>query len=154
MEAGIAARAGELWYDDAVDALRTELAGTFLSGPELMDLSLRMFPFYFARYGDEERAYVEAIKGDEPCVEALRLWETEVFTSFDLRPLLPRLTMPTLVITGSEDFITGPRAAADLAAIPGAEGVILDDAGHMIFVDAPEQFREAVLSFLGVRAEA
>jgi len=154
MEAGIAARAGEPWYDDAVDALRTELAGTFLSGPELMDLSVRMFPFYFARYGAEEQAYVESIKGDEPCVEALGLWEKEIFETFDLRPLLPRLTMPTLVITGSEDFITGPRAAADLAAIPGVESVILDGAGHMIFVDAPEQFRQAVLSFLGVRAEA
>ena len=32
----------------------------------------------------------------------------EIFERFDLRPLLPSLTMPTLVITGEQDFITGP----------------------------------------------
>lgn len=77
----------------------------------------------------------------------------EIFETFDLRPLLPLLTMPpTLVITGSADFITGPRAAGDFAAIPGAESVVLEGPGHMIFVEAPEQFREAVRSFLGAGA--
>ena len=31
---------------------------------------------------------------------------------------------------------------------------MLPGVGHMIFVEAPEQFREAVLSFLGVGARA
>jgi pimeloyl-ACP methyl ester carboxylesterase len=154
MEAAIAARAGEQWYDDAVAALKTELEGNFETGRELMDLTLRMMPFYFAGYGDQERAYIESLAGDELCVDALRLWEKEIFEHFDLRPRLPELTMPTLVITGSEDFITGPRAAEDLAAIPGVETVVLDGSGHMIFVEARERFREAVLSFLGVGAPA
>lgn len=154
MEAAIAARAGEPWYEDARDALETELRGDFSNARELTDLVLRMFPFYFAEYGDEERAYVASLAADELSVDALRLWEREIFEHFDLRPLLVRLTMSTLVIAGSEDFITGPRAAEDFAAIPGAQSVILDGAGHMIFVEAPDQFREAVLSFLGVRATA
>jgi proline iminopeptidase len=154
MEAAIAARAGEPWYEDARDALETELRGDFSNARELTDLVLRMFPFYFAEYGDEERAYVASLTADELSVQALRLWEREIFEHFDLRPLLVRLTMPTLVIAGSEDFITGPRAAEDFAAIPGAQSVILDGAGHMIFVEAPDRFREAVLSFLGVRAAA
>jgi len=62
--------------------------------------------------------------------------------------------MPTLVITGSEDFITGPRAAEDLATIPGAETVVLEGSGHVIFVEARDRFRDAVLSFLGVGAPA
>jgi pimeloyl-ACP methyl ester carboxylesterase len=154
MEAAIGARAGEPWFEDAKDALETELRGEFADGRELMDLCLRMFPFYFARYGDEERAYLESLTGDEVCVDATRLWEREIFETFDVRPLLPRLTMPTLVITGSADFITGPRVAGDFEAIPGAERVILDGAGHMIFVEAPEQFRETVRSFLGAGAAA
>ena len=154
MEAAIAARAGEPWYDDAVAALKTELEGNFETGRELMDLTLRMMPFYFASYGDEERAYIESLAGDELCVDSLRLWEKEIFEHFDLRLRLPELTMPTLVITGSEDFITGPRAAEDLATIPGAETVVLDGSGHMIFVEARDRFRDAVLSFLGVGAPA
>jgi len=154
MDAAIESRAGELWYDDAREALETELRGDFTNGRELTDLVLRMFPFYFAEYGPEAAAYVQSLAGDELCLEALQLWEREIFERFDLRPLLSRLTMPTLVITGSEDFITGPRAAEDFAAIPGARSVILDGPGHMIFVEAPDAFREAVLSFLGTGAAA
>ena len=154
METAIAARAGEPWYDDALAALQTELEGNFETGRELMDLTLRMMPFYFASYEDEERAYIASLAGDELCVDALRLWEKEIFERFDLRSRLPELTMPTLVIAGSEDFITGPRAAEDLAAIPGVETIVLDGAGHMIFVEARQRFRESVLSFLGVGATA
>jgi pimeloyl-ACP methyl ester carboxylesterase len=154
MEAAMESRAGQPWYDDAREALETELRGEFTNGRELTELVLRMFPFYFASYGDEEHAYVRSLGAEELCVDATKLWEREIFEHFDLRPLLGRLTMPTLVITGSEDFITGPRCADDFAAISGARSVILDGAGHMIFVEAPDRFREAVLSFLGVGAAA
>jgi len=154
MEAAMESRAGQPWYDDAREALETELRGEFTNGRELTELVLRMFPFYFASYGDEEHAYVRSLGTEELCVDATKLWEQEIFEHFDLRPLLGRLTMPTLVITGSEDFITGPRCADDFAAISGARSVILDGAGHMIFVEAPDRFREAVLSFLGVGAAA
>jgi pimeloyl-ACP methyl ester carboxylesterase len=155
MQAAIESRSGEPWYGDAVAALQVELEGTFADGRELMGLVTRMLPLYFARYGDAERAYVEALAADELSVDATRLWEKEIFEHFDLRPLLLRLTMPTLVITGAEDFITGPAAADELVdGIPESEVVVLPDAGHLIFVEAPEAFREAVLSFLGVGARA
>jgi pimeloyl-ACP methyl ester carboxylesterase len=110
-------------------------------------------PFYLARYGDEERAYIESMKGEALCVDATKLWEREIFEHFDLRPLLPSLTMPTLVITGEQDFITGPACAAELSeGIPAPETVVLEGVGHMIFVEGRQQFRDAVLSFLGVGA--
>jgi pimeloyl-ACP methyl ester carboxylesterase len=58
------------------------------------------------------------------------------------------------VITGERDFITGPVCAAELTeGIPAPETVVLPGVGHMTFVEGPEQFREAVLSFLfGARA--
>jgi proline iminopeptidase len=57
--------------------------------------------------------------------------------------------MPTLVLTGEQDFITGPVCAAELTeGIPVAESVVLPGVGHMIFVEGREQFREAVLSFV------
>lgn len=155
LQAAIESRSGEPWYGDAVAALQVELEGTFVDGRELMGLVARMMPFYFARYGDAEQAYVEALAADELSVDATRLWEKEIFEHFDLRPLLPHLTMTTLVITGAEDFITGPVAAKELlAGIPEPELVVLPDAGHLIFIEAPEAFREAVLSFLGVGARA
>jgi len=155
MQAALEQRTGEPWYDDARAALETELIGDFADGRELMDLVLRMMPFYLASYGDEERAYIESMKGEELCVDATKMWETQIWEHFDLRSLLPSLTMPTLVITGEKDFITGPACAAELSeGIPQPETVVLEGVGHMIFVEGPDQFREAVLSFLGVGARA
>jgi len=153
MQAAMGERAREPWYGDAVAAVETELEGTFADGRELMDLVQRMMPLYFAEYGEAERAYVGSMDGEELCVDAAKLWETEIFEHFDLRPQLPKLTMPTLVITGERDFITGPSPAAELAGgTPNAETVVLPGVGHMIFVEAPEAFRGAALSFLGVGA--
>ncbi len=155
MERSIEARAGEPWYDAGRAALETELKGNFKDGRELMELIVAMMPFYFARYGDDERSYVKWIASEEGCMDATLLWETEIFEHFDVRPLLPRLTMPTLVITGEEDFITGPACADEVAAgIPDAEKVVLPGLGHFIFVEGPEPWRDAVLSFLGVAAKA
>ena len=155
MEDAMRARAGEPWYADARDALETELRGEFGSGEDLMALSLRMMPFYFARYGDAERAWVESLAGDRLNPDATRLWEKEIFEHFDLRPALERVTAPTLVITGEEDFITGPVCAAELdRGLPDAETVILPGVGHLIFVEAPVAFREAVLSFLRTEVTA
>src|SRR5262249_30826313 len=52
MEAAMAARAGEPWYEDAVAALEAEQAGEWRTDEELADLALREFPFYFAVYGE------------------------------------------------------------------------------------------------------
>jgi pimeloyl-ACP methyl ester carboxylesterase len=154
MEAAIASHADEPWYEDAKAALEAEQAGAFATDEELADLSFREFPFYFRQYGDEERAYLEKLRADPPNADALRLFNHEIFETFDLRPELKKITAPTLVITGADDFITGPPSAADFEGIAGAETVILQDAGHFIFIEAPEAFREAVLSFLGAPAAA
>jgi pimeloyl-ACP methyl ester carboxylesterase len=155
MQRAVEARQGEPWYEDAVDALQSELRGEFSDGRELMELGRRMMPLYYADYGEREQQHVASLADDSLCVDATRLWEKEIFERFDMRPLLPRLTMPTLVITGDRDFITGPACGAELdAGIPDAETVVLPGAGHMIFVEAREPFRDAVLSFLGVGAPA
>ena len=119
-----------------------------------MELARRMMPLYYADYGEREQQHVASLDGDSLCVDATRLWEKELWEHFDLRPLLPNLTMPTLVLTGERDFITGPVCAAELTeGIPASESVVLPGTGHMVFVEAPEQFREAVLGFLlGARA--
>jgi pimeloyl-ACP methyl ester carboxylesterase len=149
MQRAVEARAGKPWYADAVDALQTELQGEFADGRELMELTRRMMPLYYADYGEREQRHVASLAGDSLCVDATRLWEKELWEHFDLRPLLPSLAMPTLVITGERDFITGPACAGELSeGIPAAETVVLPGSGHMIFVEAPEEFREAVLGFL------
>lgn len=153
MAVAVEGHANEPWYEDARAALEAEEAGDFESDEELAELVLREFPFYFARYGDDERAYLETLRSDTPNADALRLFNQEQVPTFDLRPRLARIAAPTLVITGEEDFITGPLSAAELSeGIAGAETVLLPGCGHFIFVEAPDRFREAVLAFVGAGA--
>jgi proline-specific peptidase len=152
MKRAMEAKSTEPWYADARTALEAEQAGKFETDEELAALAFREFPFYFARYGDDERAYLEELADESPNADALRLFNNEIFPSFDLRPELARIDAPTLVIAGEDDFITGPVCADELeAGIAGVEKVILANAGHFIFVEARDAFREAVLSFLGAR---
>jgi proline iminopeptidase len=154
MKAAMAEHAAEPWYTGAVEALEAEQAGSF-TDEELPDLAMREMPFYFARYGDREQSYVEALRTDARNADTLRFFNDEIFPNFDLRPELEQITAPTLVVTGEKDFITGPVCATEIAAgIEGAELQILPGLGHFIFVEGPEAFREAILSFLGVASPA
>jgi len=155
MQQGVEARRDQPWYDEAVAALQAEEQGDFRDGAELMDLCRRMMPLYYAEYGEAERRHVASLADDSLSVDATRLWEKEIYERFDMRPRLPALTMPTLVLTGEQDFITGPVCSTELAeGIPAAETAVLPGVGHMTFVEAPEEFGDAVLSFLGVEAHA
>ena len=59
------------------------------------------------------------------------------------------------MVAGDRDFVAPPLAAQAIAdGIAGAELVVLPGAGHFVFVEAPDAFREAVLSFLGAGARA
>lgn len=148
MRAGMEERSGEPWYADAVAALEAEQAGGDFGDEELTALCEREFPLYFARFGDRERTFVEAVS--EPVnADALNRWNTEEFASFDLRPELARVEAPTLVLAGARDFICGPQPAREIAAaIPAAELVVIEDAGHFVHVEQPEALREEVLRFL------
>jgi pimeloyl-ACP methyl ester carboxylesterase len=61
---------------------------------------------------------------------------------------LPSIKVPTLVLVGENDkqFLTAIDYMA--AKIPGAEKVVLKDAGHAANIDQPQAFNAAVRSFL------
>ena len=155
MNAWVDSQAGEPWYPDAKAALDAEQAGDFSTEEEMVELGVREFPFYFARYGEKERAYVESVSGDTTNADTLRYFNTEIFPTFDLRSDLEKVTAPTLLITGSDDFITGPPSASEIeVGLADVSKVILPGCGHFVFFEAPEAFGEAVASFLAVPAAA
>jgi pimeloyl-ACP methyl ester carboxylesterase len=149
MEAGMAAKAGEPWYVDSRAALQAEQEGAFETDEELGELAFRELKFYFAHYGEPEQAYLDTLRPDVPNADTLLYFNTEILPTFDLRPQLARITAPTLVVTGEEDFITGPVCADELEqGVRDVQKVVIPGAGHFIFVEAPEEFRAAVLEFL------
>jgi pimeloyl-ACP methyl ester carboxylesterase len=150
MEAGMASHSDEPWYADAAAAIEEEQAGHFDGPDELAALVKREMPFYFARYGAREAAYVEHLARERPNADALKLFNEDIFESFDLRPGLGAITAPTLVITGERDFICGPACAADFGGIPGQRTVIVKGAGHFLFIEDPERLASELRAFLGL----
>ena len=150
MQDAMLTRAGEPWYEDARAALEAEQAGEFDSDETLAEIVLREFPFYFSRYREAERAYVETLKDETPNRDALLLFNDEIIAVIDLRPGLGQIEAETLVITGEDDFITGPVCAAEIVAgVPRAELVLIPDCGHFVFVEARDRCREEVVGFVG-----
>jgi proline-specific peptidase len=148
MTAAMEERKDEPWYADAVAAVEAEQAGEFADDRELAHLVQREMPFYFARYDDTARRYLEATH--EPYnADALRHFNTEIFPTFDHRGDLARIEAPTLVLAGEEDFLCGPATAEELGElVPDARLVTVPGAGHFVHVEAPERFREEVVAFL------
>jgi pimeloyl-ACP methyl ester carboxylesterase len=138
----IASKAGEPWHADAVAALEQEERGEI---NDLAALWVREAPLYFAKWDESYRpAIVAGAVGAR--VEPL-LYSNRV--GFDVRGELNLVTAPTLIVCGRDDFVCGPPAAEDLAnGISGAKLVMLENTGHMMFIEQPDAFRGAVADFL------
>src|SRR3954471_13149039 len=73
----------------------------------------------------------------------------------DLRPLLPRIANPTLVVVGTLDSATPPELARELAAgIPGATLREIPDCGHCPPLQEPQKFLAQVRDFLDLEGGA
>lgn len=71
------------------------------------------------------------------------------FAAADLRPVLPLIDVPTLLLHGEADERAPREVAAALhAGIPGSELIVLPGAGHESHQEAPELFNTAVRRFL------
>ncbi|GHG87966.1 bifunctional 3-oxoadipate enol-lactonase/4-carboxymuconolactone decarboxylase PcaDC [Streptomyces lanatus] len=62
----------------------------------------------------------------------------EALASFDVRPQLGGVAVPTLVLVGSDDQVTGPAEARTLVAgIPDARLAVVPGASHLVPVEQP-----------------
>ncbi|MEV4624680.1 3-oxoadipate enol-lactonase [Micromonospora sp. NPDC049523] len=78
----------------------------------------------------------------------------EAIGAMDLRPDLPRITAPTLVIAGAEDPATPvPHAELIAATIPAARLRVVPDAAHLANVEQPELVTELLLDHLAAPGE-
>jgi 3-oxoadipate enol-lactonase len=67
----------------------------------------------------------------------------------DMRSVAGSVTVPTLVLVGEHDSVAPPNLSRELAAlIPGAQLVVIPDAGHLPNEESPAAFNHAVRTFL------
>lgn len=82
-------------------------------------------------------------------------WDVGFWELFAAEPppslawLLPRIEVPTLVVSGDRDPVVSPRLSRGTArAIPGAEYVELPGCGHTPQEECPQQLEAAIRAFL------
>ena len=69
---------------------------------------------------------------------------------YDMWPMLPSLTMPTLVLTGRYDINVAPSTAWKIhKAIPNSRWEVFEKSGHLPYFEEPEKFTQVVNEFLG-----
>lgn len=108
------------------------------------------WPLYFAEpESGVARHHIERIRREIRWnMDVVRAWDPD--PPLDLRPILGRITCPTLVIVGQHDFICGPVWNRPIAAgIPGAEYVEIAGVGHLPQYEAPDEFRRTLFDWLG-----
>jgi len=86
-----------------------------------------------------------------PFVQPMQAFSRQIDanTTFDVLDRLGSVKVPVCVLAGSQDMLTPPWVAKELAdAIPGARFQILEDGAHALLFEIPEAFNRAVLNFL------
>jgi len=152
-EALLARHASSPWYAQARPVMDswTERLLAATDPAEMEQMMATVLPFYLAEPDKPEVAarlagMSRVMKAD---LAAGQAWEGGLYQSADLRPLLGRITSPALIVAGELDFICGPAQARPIAAaIPGSQLVMLAGCGHIPGIEAPQEYREAVVNFL------
>lgn len=112
-------------------------------------LALTMFPDRYAALPEELLRY--------QCLAfAARIgWSPPYFYDRKLRARLRRITVPTLIVWGRDDrFVPVAHAAAYHEGIAGSTLVVLDDAGHCVWLERSETCARLVAEFLAQPAFA
>jgi pimeloyl-ACP methyl ester carboxylesterase len=115
--------------------------------------------FYFRRlYGDSRRILPETLEGyltpllrPDPfrySLAVLRSWNRDLRR---LESVLPRISrIPTLLVWGSRDGAVDPASAIPLRRqFADCELRMMSGIGHLPYEEAPEEFNQAILAFLG-----
>jgi pimeloyl-ACP methyl ester carboxylesterase len=119
-------------------AIYAEYPKEYLAG--MLDAS-RTTPFTAA-----EKARLVAMKRKTPTSTGISMLVTDLLTT-DRRGVVAKIDKPTLLIAAAS---SGELAAQKKMAddIPGAKLKVIDNAGHAVFLDQPEEFSKALTEFL------
>jgi len=138
--------------DEQRAVCETLWAGAFHSVEEMRHYYAVMGPMY-ARSHDPAAGHagrMRSIYSPEPLNRAFG--PSGFLRGFDLRPELPRITAPTLVLTGRHDWICPPEFSEEIARlIPGADLRVFEHSSHSIRSDEPQAMLDAILGFVVYR---
>jgi proline iminopeptidase len=142
-----ASRSDEPWYAEAA-AAEAELELLPERMRQRFDPALRVFGY--AHWDERAQAHAASTDG-QMSMRAMAAFvpNPEAAAQLNLAESLKAVEAPVLIVVGSLDGMTGVKAGHIIAdMLPNAAVVELPDAAHYPWVDAPDAFRETVVSFL------
>jgi proline iminopeptidase len=142
---GLAASRG---MPDALAALHRSLAEPCRSDVEFAKSWSAVLPLYFHCRDDALAAsmFADTIYSAEGYNRAFFDW----LGRFDVRERLQEIDVPTLILSGADDWIMPPELAGNELEerLPNAEHVVFERSGHFPFVEEPRRFTSVVSEWL------
>jgi proline iminopeptidase len=133
-------------------------AGSFTSEAQLNDYFQILGPLYsqtFQPQTFQPGGAADAWQRTVLSIDAINTAFGGFLRTYDLRPELPRITAPTLVIGGRHDWICAPEFSIEIAAtVPNAQLIIFEQSGHSIRSDQPEDLLQAIRDFVPILKRA
>ncbi len=144
IQARLAARASEPWYDSALVAMEKILAGS-----QSMDDFRASRPFFYGRWDEAAQANATAGVAERHQVARRGYFDGAAIDPPALNAALRKLTAPVLLYAGELDPLVPPaRARQAAAAFPDAVVIAQAGASHFPWLDDPEVFLANVVAFL------
>jgi len=131
---------------DDVQALRAELAESGLRDRDPDAYRRRQFELSVAGYFADPRRARELTPFRVIGRVQQSVWDS--LGEYDLTARLRAIACPTLIVHGREDPIPLASSEAIAAAIPGARFAVIEDAGHVPYVEQPEPLFAEIRTFL------
>ncbi len=115
---------------------------------ECRQMLMDQLPFFFREMGEPYRRFVENVGAMRFSPEVLRHFAESDYGAIDVEGKLRGIEPPVLVVAGGHDRVCAPEAGYVIAeGAPRGEYVVLQEAGHMMFCEAPAAFIRAVEAF-------
>ncbi|MCY0899785.1 MAG: alpha/beta hydrolase [Firmicutes bacterium] len=103
----------------------------------------------FDTTGDHPWTIADTVRLFRDWTPAPAYWaRAEAACAVDLRPDLPRITVPTLILTPTDDRLIATDATTPLMNIPQARTEILPRTGHLFRFSHPTAYGQAIKRFL------
>ena len=135
-EQAVLSRKGKSYYEKGAGIL----LGTDTTKHSPFELLMDIFPFYFHNQDYIQKTFQIGAAEVNPRTMA---WTQKCrFSQQNLIPYLHTINVPTLILVGDDDFICDKRSQADRISknITSSSEVVIKDAGHLCWLEQPDQF--------------
>lgn len=126
-------------------------AGAITTEADLSAFHHEMGPLYAVKYDAAASLARQSLAIHAPEPLNMAFAPGGFMHSYDLRPRLGAIKVPTLILAGRQDWICAPEFSEEIhRLIPGSKLVIFENSSHSMRLDEPEGMRREIAAFVGV----